>query len=197
MSQTPLARMLATGEQRPDALSAFRLARRRFMEGRRIEMQEIASELGVSRATLFRWVGSREDLIVEIVWSTALPTFDRAIEETAELAGGPRVAEIMSRFATLTLESPFFMEFVQREPERSLRLLTTKASWFQGRLVELVESLLQTEVEAGRLAPPLALHDLAYVVTRITETFIYADVVAGELPDPEKIRQVVGALLRD
>lgn len=197
MSQTPLARMLADGEHRPDALAAFKLARRRFIAGERIEMQEIATELGVSRATLFRWVGSRDDLLVQIVWSTTMPTFERAAAATADLSGGARIAEIMSRFAMLTLESPFFMDFVQREPERSLRLFTTKASWFQARLVALIEELMQEEVDAGALKPPLAMHDLAYVVTRITETFIYADVVAGELPDPEKVRQVVGALLRD
>ncbi|HSX66762.1 QsdR family transcriptional regulator [Nocardioides sp.] len=197
MSQTPLARMLADGEHRPDALAAFKLARRRFMAGERLEMQEIASDLGVSRATLFRWVGSRDELLVEIVWSTTLPTYQRALEATSSQSGGARVAEVMSHFAALTVESPFFMDFVQREPERSLRLLTTKASWFQARLVGLIEGLLRAEVESGALTPPLAVHDLAYVVTRITETFIYADVVAGELPDPAKVRQIVGALLRD
>lgn len=197
MSPTPLARMLADGEYRPDALAAFRLARRRFIAGERIEMQEIASELGVSRATVFRWVGSRDELLVQIVWSTTLPTFAHAVESTEALSGGRRIAEVMSTFAATTLESPFFMKFVQREPERALRLLTTKASWFQARLVALVEELLRAEIDAGALTPPFATHDLAYVVTRISETFIYADVVAGELPDPEKVRQVVGALLRD
>ena len=196
MGQTPLARMLAEGEQRPDAIAAFKLARRRFIAGERIEMQEIASELGVSRATVFRWVGSRDDLLVEIVWSTTLPTFTRAVEQTRGVAGGKRIAEVMSTFAAATLESRFFMDFVQREPERALRLLTTKASWFQARLVALVEELMQSEIDAGALESPLSTHDLAYVVTRISETFIYADVVAGELPDPEKVRQVVGALLR-
>jgi AcrR family transcriptional regulator len=197
MSQTPLARMLVSGEHRPDALAAFKVARRRFIEGQRLEMQDIAQELGVSRATLFRWVGSRDDLIVEIIWSTTMPTFEAALDSTGRLSGGARVAEVMSGFAMLTLESPFFMHFVQREPERSLRLLTTRASSFQTRLVGLIEGLLQAEVDAGALVPPLPVHDLAYVVTRITETFIYADVVAGELPDPKKVRQVVGALLRD
>ena len=197
MNQTPLSRMLADQEHRPDALAAFKLARRRFIAGERVEMQEIASELGVSRATLFRWVGSRDALIVEIVWSTTQPTFEQAVEATKDLAGGARVAAVMSHFSQATLDSPFFMGYVQREPERALRLFTTKASWYQARLVSLIEQLLQEEVDAGRLDPPLAMHDLAYVVTRITETFIYADVVAGELPDPEKVRQVVGALLRD
>lgn len=197
MTQTPLARMLADGEHRPDALAAFKLARKHFIAGERLEMQELAAELGVSRATLFRWVGSRDELLVQIVWSTTMPTFQRAVEAASTLSGGARIAEIMSRFTALTIESPFFMAFVQREPERVLRLLTTKASWFQARLVDLIEGLLREEVATGSLTPPLAMHDLAYVVTRITETFIYADVVAGEIPDPAKVRQIVGALLRD
>ena len=32
-------------------------------------MSALADELGVNRVTLYRWVGSREQLLVEIVWS--------------------------------------------------------------------------------------------------------------------------------
>lgn len=197
MSSTPLSRMLAEGDARPDALAAFRLARRRFLAGERVEMQELASELGVSRATVFRWVGSRDDLLVEIIWSMSEPTFRDAVERTSKLSGGRRIAAVMGAFAEASIASPPFMGFVQREPERALRLLTTKASWFQSRMLVLVEDLMRSEIDAGRLQPSLPLHDLAYVTMRMTETFVYADVVAGETPDPEKVRLVVGALLRD
>ena len=197
MSRTPLSRMLAEQEAKPDALGAFRIARRRFLAGDRVEMQELASELGVSRATVFRWVGSRDDLLVEIIWSITDPTFRSALEQTTDLTGGRRVAAVMGAFAEATIASPPFMGFVQREPERALRLLTTKATWFQGRLIDFIEKLIGAEIEAGHLVPPLPLHDLAYITTRMTETFVYADVVAGETPDPDKVRLVVGALLRD
>jgi AcrR family transcriptional regulator len=197
MSQTPLSRMLAEQAARPDALAAFKLARRRFLAGDRIEMHELASDLGVSRATVFRWVGSRDDLLVEVIWSLAEPTFKSAVEDTRHLTGGERVAELMSRFAGSTITSPPFMGFVSHEPERALRLLTTKASWFQARLVTMVEGVLREEADAGTLVPPVPLHDLAYIVIRLTETFVYAEIIVGELPDREKVRQVVGALLRD
>ena len=54
IAQTQLGRMLAATDRRPDPLTAFRVARRWFLAGRRIEMQELAAELGVNRATLFR-----------------------------------------------------------------------------------------------------------------------------------------------
>ncbi len=196
MSQTPLSRMLAETGSRPDALTAFRVARRAFMAGRRLEMQELAAELGVSRATLFRWVGGKDQLLGEIVWSVTEPTFRRAQATGDGLTGAARLTTITGNFAAAVIESPYFPAFVQREPERALRLLTTRATGFQGKLLVLFEQLLHEEIDAGNLDPPLPVHDLAYLIVRIAETFIYSDVIAGETPDPDKVRQAVGALLR-
>lgn len=197
MSQTPLSRMLAEKASRPDALTAFRVARRAFREGHRLEMQELAHELGVSRATLFRWVGGRDQLLSEIIWSVTEPTFRQALSANAGKRGPARVAAVLGDFAAAAIRSEPFMGFVQREPERALRLLTTRASSFQTNVLGLIEPLLQEEIEAGRIDPPLPLHDLAYLIQRIAETFIYADAIAGETPDPAKVRQAVRALLRD
>src|ERR1700751_5516095 len=82
IAETPLSRMLAE-ERKPDALDAFRVARRWFTTGRRIEMQELAGELGGNRPTLFRWVGGRDDLLGEILWSLAEPALAAAVEASA------------------------------------------------------------------------------------------------------------------
>lgn len=198
MSQTPLSRLLAEAPQtRPDALAAFRVARRAFLAGKRLEMQDLAAELGVSRATLYRWVGGKEQLLAEIIWSMALPTFEQAVTSAGGTRGPERIAVVLSSFAAASIRSGPFMEFVQREPERALRLLTTRTSDFQARLLGLIETLLQEEIEAGRVIAPLPLHDLAHLTLRITETFVYADAIAGVIPDPTKVRQAVRALLRD
>lgn len=198
MSQTPLSRMLADQDTpRPDALTAFRSARRAFREGRRIEMQDLAAELGVSRATLFRWVGGKDQLVAEVIWSITEPTFQRAVAAHARKRGGRRIAAILSDFAERTIQAESFMGFVQSEPERALRLLTTRATPFQTKLLGLIEPLLGEEIEAGRIDPPLPLHDLAYLILRIAETFIYADAIAGATPDPAKVSQAILALLRD
>ena len=62
---------------RPTAEDAFRLARRRFLAAERVDMTAMAEELGVNRVTLYRWVGSREQLLVEVVWSLASVTLER------------------------------------------------------------------------------------------------------------------------
>jgi hypothetical protein len=37
-------------------------------------MTSLAAELGVNRVTLYRWVGSRDVLMVEVLWSLAAST---------------------------------------------------------------------------------------------------------------------------
>src|ERR1039458_8783129 len=69
-ADTPLRRQLARATAaRPTALDAFRHARRTFLGKNRVDMQALARTLNVDRATLYRWVGSREQLLTEILWS--------------------------------------------------------------------------------------------------------------------------------
>jgi AcrR family transcriptional regulator len=188
-----LARLLAT-DRRPDPLTAFRIARRRFTSGHRIEMQELAAELGVNRATLFRWVGSRDDLLAEILWSLAEPTLTIAVDG-APGSGRQRIAAIMDRFATMLDNADYFRDFLRHEPERALRILTTRASTVQQRFVAAVETLLREEITRAQLHPPLPPHDLAYLIVRIVESFLYADIITGEQPDIAKAQQAITALL--
>jgi AcrR family transcriptional regulator len=176
------------------AAEAFALARRTFMAGDRLDMKGLAAELGVDRSTLFRYVGNRDELIVNVLTSLWEPTF-RHLAETAEGTGGARVARVMGLFAQAMIDAPYYSAFLQREPERALRLITTKSSPIQQRVVSAFEGLLQQEVDRGHFSHPMRLHDLAYVVVRIGESFIYADLITGETPDAGVAEQAIAALL--
>src|ERR687898_255758 len=86
-SSTALERAL-NGEggaaRRPTPLDALRLARRRWFAGERIDMGGLARELGISRATLYSWVGSKERLIGEVLWSFA----EQGVQQAREAATG-------------------------------------------------------------------------------------------------------------
>jgi AcrR family transcriptional regulator len=194
MAETPLGRMLASTERRPDPLEAFHLARRWFLTGKRIEMGELATELGVNRATLFRWVGGRDELLAEILWSVAEPTLTAAVDASPG-HGAERIARVVGNFATVIDQAAFFQEFLRREPERALRILTTRASTVQSRLVAAIEALLNDELTQGRLDTSLPPRELAYLVVRIVESFLYADIITGEPLDIAKAEQAIGALL--
>jgi AcrR family transcriptional regulator len=175
-----LSRRLAS-ERHPDARRAFRLARSRFLDGDRIDMGRLAAELGVDRTSLFRWVGNRDALLAEVLWSLAAPTLDHADAETS--ATGPdRVAAVLTAFVSLLIDAPYFREFLRREPARALRLLTTAETPIQRRYVAVTERLLGEEAAAGRLLSALPLHDLASLLVRLSESFTYADLIAGEEP---------------
>jgi AcrR family transcriptional regulator len=181
-------------ERKPDALDAFRVARRWFMAGRRIEMQELAAELGVNRATLFRWVGGRDELLGEILWSLAEPALAAGVEASGG-DGAQRITDGIGRFAAMVDQADYLREFVRREPERALRILTTRAGTLQARLVGAVDTLLNDEVTRGNLRSPLPLRDLAYLIVRIVESFLYAEFITGEQPDIAMAELAVGALL--
>src|SRR5689334_23457734 len=69
---------------RPAAASrndVLKLATRRYLHGERIDVQAIAAELGLGRATIYRWFGTREELIGEVLVRTA----ERSEEHTSEL----------------------------------------------------------------------------------------------------------------
>jgi AcrR family transcriptional regulator len=197
MATTVLARQLA-GENpasAPTALGAFKLARHKFKAGERIEMQALADELGTSRVTIHRWVGNRDQLLAEVLWSLAEPTLSAARAATHQ-QGGARVARTLDRFLCGVLATSYMRAFLQREPEIALRILTTKRTTFQARVVEFVRDLIVEEVARGALTPPLPVDDLAYLVVRIAESFFYTDIIAHGEPDPSKATQAIAALLR-
>jgi AcrR family transcriptional regulator len=181
-------------DARPDALQAFRLARRTFIAGNRLDMQQLAADLGVDRTTLFRWVGNRDQLLADVLSSLGQRTFADAVARSS--ATGPqRVADVLGVFVQALIDAPYFRAYLRRETERALRLLTTKASVVQHRMVDLVEQLLREEQERGALPHPLPLPDLAYLIMRISESFIYTDLITGEPPDATKARTAIAALL--
>lgn len=181
-------------DARPDATIALRLARRAFMAGDRIDAQKLAATLGVDRTTLFRWVGNRDQLLVAVLTSLADPTL-RAAAAAAPGTGPERIARVMRLFAQDLIDAPYYRTFLQRETERALRLITTKASPLQQHVVASVERLLEQERDRGHLTPAMPLPDLAYLVVRIVESFVYADLITGQQPDASKAELAIAALL--
>ena len=176
----------------PSREVAIRLARRHFIAGRRIEMGALADELGVSRVTLNRWVGSRDKLLGEVNWSLAEISL-RDARGQAGGSGADAVADTVEVFARAVLAADFMQAFLNRETDIALRILTTSHSDLQGNVIGFIEQLLREELNS----PPASLDfaDLAYLVVRISESFIYVDMITGEQPDPAKIGHAVRALL--
>jgi AcrR family transcriptional regulator len=194
---TALERALASNgaAARPTPLDALRLARRRWLAGERLDMGALAKELGISRATLYSWVGSRERLIGEVIWSFAEEGIRQA-RESATGSGPEYVADVAERFARLNAGFEPLRRFVAQDPELALRVLTSKNGPVQGRMIAVVRELLEEQVANGALTPALDVDTLAYLMIRVNESFLYSDVITGSEPDVDKAVEVVRLLLR-
>lgn len=172
-------------EAHSDAARAFRAARHRFIGGERIDMSALAAELGVDRTSLFRWVGNRDALLGEILWSLAAPTFDAA-DAATHAHGADRIEGALTRFVQDLIAADYFRAWITREPSKALRILLGGATPVHRRFVAIVERLLEEEIAAGRMSTPLPPHDLATVLVRVAESYAYADLIAGEQPDADR-----------
>jgi AcrR family transcriptional regulator len=196
-SPTRLQRDLTDGRVavRPGPLDAFKLARRRWQSAERVDMSALAREIGVNRVTLYRWVGSRDRLLVEVIWSLAERTLERVDERVDEL-GAERVVQVITGFLDAVITNPGMQRWLTDEGEQAMRLLTRHATGFQPRLIDWIEALLRDEQRAGRLDLPVELREVAYVLVRLIESYVYLDLITGEEPEARRAEPILRMLLR-
>ena len=85
--------------------------------------------------------------------------------------------------------------FLEHDPAYALRVLTSKESTVQRRGIEAIRELLEEQVQGGALDTPADLDDLAYVIIRIGESFLYSDLIIGREPEVAKAGLMVRLLL--
>ncbi|HEY3190806.1 MAG TPA: QsdR family transcriptional regulator [Solirubrobacteraceae bacterium] len=193
-SVTPLERSLENGAARATPLDALRLAQEALLSGDTIDMGALAARLGLSRATLYRWVGSKERLLGEVLWSLAADAMDTAVAE-ARGSGPEFVAEVIERYMNAALAFEPLWRFVARDPEYALKVIASRHSPMQRRSIAAVHRVLEQQASAGAIEPALALDSLAYLIVRIVESFLYTDVITGGEPDVGAAADAVRALL--
>jgi AcrR family transcriptional regulator len=167
---------------------------RRYLSGERVDVQAIATQLGLGRTTVYRWFGSREQLIGEVLLRAALPLLDAAHEE-ASGRGGPLLLDTFDRFNRRLAESRSLRRFVEQERETALRIVTGGDGPVQPRIVAAIEELIEGEARAGHYEPPVEPSTLAYAIVRLAEAFLFNDAAAGVRGDVDRLRDVEAALL--
>ena len=178
-------------------LDVFREARRRFLRMQRIDMSELANDMGVSRATLYRWVGSRDQLLAAVVWSLGETGLQQARAAAEGLKGVDWVVAIQEFFGNLIVGSAPVRHFVDTEPATALRVLTSKDSPNQEKVIAFFLEVLEEAVGRGELTLKLPTDKLAYIIVRLANAFLWTNLVAGEEPDIESGSEISRALLSD
>lgn len=179
----PLTRALAEPD-RPQAnpLEVFKLARKAWLEGRRISIEELSQTVGVSRVTLYRWVGSRERLIEEILWSFAKPNFEDAVN-SAQGVGVEHIVDAHRRFMTNLATFEPMRRFIHENPVMAIRLQVPDMASSHGRLIELTADHIRAQETAGHLKLHSDINELAERIVFTNGSLLYGAIVGGR--DPE------------
>lgn len=191
------AKQATRGPGRPAAASredVLEAGLYRYLRGRRVDVQAIAAELGLGRTTIYRWFGSREGLIGEVVVCATEPELVKARRGT-EGGGGPGLLETFDRFNRVLADAPALKAFVEQERDAALRVVASGAGVVQPRMVELISGLITEEVEAGTYDPPVDPSTLGYAIVRLAESFLFNDAVSGMRGDVDRLREVEAVLL--
>ncbi len=172
---------------------AFKRARRLWLKGERIHLASLADELGIGRATLFRWVGNRDLLHGELLWSLYEPVREDALAMVPG-QGVDFVVGVYRHINSTILHFGPLRRFINQDPEYALKILTSSQSVLHTRTVDANTRMLEKQVEAGHIDPPMRLESLSYFMIRLAESCLYSDIIAGREPREEELEDACTAV---
>src|ERR1700722_1749383 len=171
-----------------------RVARIQYLAGQRVDVTIVASSLGLGRATIYRWFGSREKLLGEVI-AGELELLLARERKAVRQRGAKGLLEVFDRVNRQLAESVAPRRFVEQERAGALRLLTASDGGVQPRSVAAISEMIANEIAAGRYEAPADAQTLAYAIVRLAEAFLYNDAAFGIRGDHERLRAVEPALL--
>lgn len=172
----------------------IRLAREQFLDGRRVDLTVVARELGLGRATIYRWFGSRDAVLGEVIVDELQLLLNRYRRDVRQ-RGARGLLEVFDRANRALSRSQPLRRLLEQERESALRMLTSGAGPVQSRAVAAIQALIDEEVAAGSYQPPADTGTLAYAIVRLADAFLYNDAAVGIRGDWERLRHVEAALL--
>jgi AcrR family transcriptional regulator len=173
---------------------ALRCARRLFAETAGVDMDELAHRLAVSRATLYRVVGSRDRVLGDVL-AHAGERIARAALADAQGSGAERLLDAAARFNAALVAAEPLRRLLREDPPTAFRVLFTPEPGVHRRAVQLWAGFFAQARADDGFSHPLGDEELAFVFVRIGESIIYADLLAELEPDLALAAKVQRAVL--
>ncbi|MCL7942499.1 QsdR family transcriptional regulator [Marinobacter sp. ATCH36] len=167
--------------------------RQLWLNGERIHLASLSEELNIGRATLFRWVGSKDLLMGEALWSLYDSLRQDAINQTPG-QGVDYVVGVFRYINSVLLHSEPLRRFIHDDPEYALKILMSSQSTLHSRTVKANTRVLEEQVAAGFIHPPMNLESLSYFMVRLAESCLYADIIGGREPRDEELEDACTAV---
>jgi AcrR family transcriptional regulator len=167
-----------------------------FLAGQRLDMRSLARRTGVARATLYRRVGNREQLLDQVLWWRARRLLAAQVRASAHLTGTDRLTAVIGGvLRAIGADRPVRM-FLESEPETALRVLTGSRSTVHQGMAAALENLIDLERGHGAFDASLDTPTLAFAIIRVADGFLYSGVIADRAPGIGRAVIVIEALLR-
>lgn len=182
------ARRVVSGDQ--VALGACRY----FLAHSTLDMDALALSLSISRATLYRVVHSRDQLLGDVLWHCAERLLRQARQQRTE-TGIDGVLQVTRVFSAGLRDAEPFRNFLATEPETAIRVLFTPVGNVHRRAVELQKQIFAEATPAQGPWLTGDLDHLAYLYVRLFESTYYAELLAGIRPDWDLTERAARAVL--
>jgi AcrR family transcriptional regulator len=176
---------------------AFARAREYLREGKRIDMVALAADLGIARATLYRWTGDRERLLADATWAEALSVADHVLRRSQGQTGLARIQAVCVDFLAAFADNTGVNRFLEHERDAGLELLTRVNGGFRPRVIGWIAAMIQAEIDAGHYRAPAEPGLLADGIVTIGERFLHHGGDPDVTPDAASAGRMIAVLLRE
>ena len=160
-------------------------------------MVALAADLGVARATLYRWTGDREHLLADATWAEAQLVAEHMLARARRKTGVARIQAVCTDFIAAFADDEGVARFLEHERDGGLELLTRVNGGFRPRLVAWIAALITAEIDAGRYRAPASAELLADGVVTIGERFLHHGGDPDVTPDPASAARMIAVLVRE
>ncbi len=177
--------------RRPKPEDALEAARASFLAEERVELATLAVQIDVSQATLYRWFGSREQLIDRVL-GVLTDEFTAAAKTEGKSEGDERILDFIRDVMASTVGFAPVRTLIAKEPQLALRLLLGEEQAVHRGLVRAL-----SEVVAETRSPKQAreLESEIDTIVQVGTALEWATLVAGDEPHLDRVVDIARALL--
>ncbi len=154
-------------------------------------MGTLAAQLGISPATLYRWFGSRGQLLDRAFEALSLD-FAAAARAAARGEGDEHVCDYARHIMVSAAGFEAMRSFVAREPQLALRLLLGK----EGSVHRVVtEQTAEVIAETRSPAEAEAIDSHVHMIVQVATALVWATFMIGDAPEIESAVELIRMVL--
>lgn len=154
-------------------------------------LDDVAAEANVSRATVYRYFGNREELVLAVMLRELQRSYDRSLHEFVDHVTGPAdaaaaVADAAAYLLATIRGNPKLGSFLAPGPRSALTTVNGAAEAFFGAVADELRPYLDVARSRGVLRADVELDDIAEWIVRTILSLLTVPGPRERTPDEER-----------